>query len=83
MTNEAAEILSQYGGELRIDYSGRGMYGKTTAGLVVDTFQDFFNAIADCFHDCMEDNIIEEADIVIKALKNLQSDNMGNGYIFY
>lgn len=78
MTKEAAEIITEFGGELREDYSGRGMYGKTTAAVVFDGEQEFYSAIA----EVMECDI-EDRETVANALRNIRTDNMGKGMIFY
>lgn len=83
MKIEAANIIAEFNGEVREDYSGRGMFGKQTAGIVVDSLQDFFSAIADIMQECISDQDMESGDLVIEALRNIKSDNMGNGYIFY
>ena len=36
LRNAVAEICLDLGGKLRVDYSGRGMYGATCYGIVTD-----------------------------------------------
>lgn len=78
MTQEAAEIICEFGGEVREGYSGRGMYGKTTTGIVFDSEGDFFEAIG----EVMECDI-EDREEVAKAMRNLKTDSMGTGVIYY
>lgn len=78
MTRDAAEVITAYGGEIYENYSGRGMYGSETAGVVFDSEADFFEAIADLLENDEEDK--EE---VAKALRKLKTDNMGKSIIYY
>lgn len=50
------------------DYSGRGMYGKTTTGIVINHGEDEFRAI-----QIMGNFGVHDA----------RTDNMGKGTIFY
>lgn len=50
------------------EYSGRGMYGKTTAGIVINHGEDEFRAI-----QVMGNFGVHDA----------RTDNMGKGTIFY
>ena len=79
MDIKAAETLASYGElEVRKDYSGREIYGKTTAG-VTGTQEDFNNAIA----DLLEAGDEEDQIIVASALRNMKTDSMGLDVIFY
>lgn len=78
-----AELISEYGGELRENYSGRGMYGKETCGVVFDSERDFFHTLADMVKDGMEDNSADIMELLPEALKNLQTDSMGKSIIYY
>jgi hypothetical protein len=82
MTQKAAETLHRLGyeeGEIRPDYSGRGMFGKTTHGVVYDSMADFYTALAYVTAEGNE----EEREAVAGALENLNTDNMGFGVIVY
>jgi len=68
--------------ELRKDYSGRGMFGDTTAGIVVESFDEFLTGIGD-FLEYLTDDEIELANKVGKALMNIRTDNMGLKIIIY
>lgn len=83
MTKEVAELLNNYGGEIYDHYSGRGMYGKETVGIVFDTEFDFYNALAGCISDAAEDIDIGDLAFITDALRKLKSDNMGTGIIYY
>lgn len=51
MTKEQAEFIvgaltdQGYAGEIREDYSGRNMFGKTTTGVVAESFFDIIGAV--------------------------------------
>ncbi len=62
---------------LREGYSGRGMYGKTTTG-VVGSHSDVMKAIAAAAMDCKKEDqeeFLEDMD--------LATDSMGRSMIFY
>lgn len=79
MTEEAVEIISNYGGDIHENYSGRGMYGKTTSGIVFDTLQDFISVLG----DVMINEESEERLIVGEAISQISTDSMGRGIIIY
>lgn len=79
MLQDAADIITNYGGEERPDYSGRSMYGNKTTGIVFDNDEQFYKAIADVMIN--EDEV--ERQIVASALRKLRTDNMGTGIIYY
>ncbi len=79
MTEEAVEIISNYGGDIYENYSGRGMYGKTTSGIVFDTLQDFISVLG----DVMINEESEERLIVGEAISQISTDSMGRGIIIY
>lgn len=83
MKKEAAEILADAGGKLRETYSGRGMYGKETSGVMFDDEREFFRAIAGLIEDYVTDGNEEDASLLCEALKKLQSDNIGRSIIYY
>ncbi len=83
MKLETAELISEYGGELRENYSGRGMFGKETAGVVFESERDFFHALADIIKDGVEDNSADIGELIPEALKRIQTDNMGKNIIYY
>lgn len=79
MEKQAAEIITSYNGEIYEEYSGRGMFGKTTTGVKIENQEDFFNIIA----DILEDGDDEEREEVAKAMRKLKWDSLGLGLIFY
>ena len=81
MTPEAAEILGVHS-EVRDDYSGRCMYGRSTSAAV-GSWQDILSAAADILIDI--DNYDErEVECVAQALRGLRWDSMGRSdRIFY
>jgi hypothetical protein len=92
MNKEIAEMLIDYGNDLSIheDYSGRGMYGKTTTAITCDSKDDLMEAIGELFFEMILDakDMGEDYDTIkAKELKsvltNLRQDSLGRGYIFY
>lgn len=93
MNRELAEALVQaledegIDAELREDYSGRGMYGKTTAGVVFDgdiggVLQAVINN-ATCFIQ-EEDEPVDFFDLCERfSVGNLRTDGMGLQTILY
>jgi len=85
MTKEQAEFVAQLledddcEAEVREEYSGRGMYSRTTAGVVTDA------DIADILRILWErvrDGYIEDSDFP-EAPNNLRTDSMGRRTIIY
>lgn len=79
MDKTAAQLLADYPSQIIEDYSGRGMIGETTFGVVFDDNTDIFSTIADILSDGYED----EQEIVADALYWLKSDSYGTGIIYY
>lgn len=71
------EISSSYG-DVRTDYSGRGMYGKNCIGIDGDGNQ--LKVVAKLFVELAE---TELASIIDKLAARISSDNMGLGWIIY
>ena len=65
----------------RHDYSGRGMFGKTTWAVEVDGPTDFIVAVALAASE-FEPGSVEAADFCAD-LGNVREDQMGLGLIFY
>jgi hypothetical protein len=92
MNKDIAEMIIDYGNDLSLyeDYSGRGMYGKTTTAITCDSKDDLMGAIGECFFEMVLDakDMGEDYDTTgVKELKNvlrnLQQDSLWLGYIFY
>ena len=66
--------------DLREDYSGRGMYGKTTAG-VVGSFKELIAAVAAAGVSLEEGSA--DAEEFIKDMQCITIDNMARDYIIY
>lgn len=79
MKIEVAKIISEFGGELWEEYSGRGMYGSTTAAIEFDSESDFYAALGEVMECDMEDR--EEVAKYLRGRVNI--DNMGRGIIVY
>lgn len=97
MKEELAELIvdlfeeyTDFEVSLREGYSGRGMFGETTTGIVVDESPDKAMSIllAEILYGSLSRPINRDVELV-KDLCNLviavrySQDNMGHDYIFY
>lgn len=82
---EAAEKADTFSVEATLfpDYSGRAMYGRTTAGVTVYKMLDVALLAAVVVTVLHESGQEEKVDDFIHDLKNLRSDELGTGYIVY
>jgi hypothetical protein len=82
MKLEFAELLGNvnYNIDVREDYSGRGMYGRTTAGVVVEDLSEFLSAVGEAIEYGDEDEI---AMIAEELQKGVSTDSMGRSMIIY
>lgn len=81
MELKLAQLLESHNYDIRVeeDYSGRGMYGKTTAGIVCEEC-DIFEAIA----GIMEYGDQEEREYVADEIRRgFRTDSMGLSTIYY
>lgn len=62
--------------EIRDDYSGRGMFGKTTTGIVCGSIEEFVKS-------CVAATLEEPESMEEIFTENIRSDNMGLDIIFY
>jgi hypothetical protein len=94
MKLESAKLLesaaNHAGIELSIieDYSGRGMYGRTTAAVELNSSQDIFGILAvfidpDFNQEEESDNAEVDRYEMIDEIASLKSDNLGHNIIFY
>lgn len=82
MDIEVASILAGYGDlEVREDYSGRGMFGKTTTGLVGD-MPKVMRAIGEVMVSRNEDDI-ETIGYALANGDGFRIDSMGMSIIIY
>jgi len=81
MTKELADFFRnalEYAGEdaeVREDYSGRGMFGKTTVGIVFISSTLLMAAVLDYVRET-------KAEIQLD-FKSIRQDNIGRGIIWY
>jgi hypothetical protein len=75
------ELLEEEGFDLRRDYSGRGMYGKTCLGLVGDT-RDLIRFIRFIEREHADEYTNFPMDDV-DWLDDVREDSMGRSTIFY
>ena len=67
--------------DIREEYSGRGMFGETTSGIVIESESEFVSAIGQWLRD-MEDDEIETAKNIGRILADGYSvDSMGRSKI--
>ena len=81
LAKEIVNLMENFGEEAELyeDYSGKGMFGKTTAGVVVDNFNVLLTCIitnADSLVDCHGEPVFED-------IQNVKHDNMGVQIIIY
>lgn len=80
LTEKELELIQEVAGfngiELRVyeDYCGRGMYGETTTGLVVNNDREFKELMVEV---AAEDNDLG------RKLTRAKSDNLAFQYIYY
>jgi len=60
--------------EVREDYSGRGMYGRTVVAVVAESISEFYDAALD---------LVEDGEIKASDVKGLGTDGMGRGIVIY
>jgi hypothetical protein len=68
--------------QLREDYSGRGMYGSTTAGVIGDPGDITACAAYAAFVQGEEGKDVENEEMV-EDLRSMRSDSMGRDMIYY
>ena len=83
MTKKTAKLLVQHGGELRKDYSGRGMFGKTTAAVTFDSLVGFQSALMAAALELGSCNKRGTQEIRDELLGGFASDSMGHGIVVY
>jgi hypothetical protein len=82
MKQEAAELLKECADDdcsMRSDYSGRGMFGKSTHAVTFESMSDFHTALANAAWALGENSDAE----LLEELKGLGSDAMGTGIVVY
>ena len=80
LAEKLIEILDEVGeeGKLSEDYSGRGMYGKTTCGVTTNLSPaELINVIIQCA------DLLVENDQSLFPYPNIHSDSMGLSFIYY
>jgi hypothetical protein len=85
---EGAYDMGRGEDEIRIaaDYSGRGMYGQTTAGIVFDSLGTLLEAVAYTVAGLAaedEDADSEAVAALIDDLRRVRQDNLGRDTIIY
>lgn len=90
---KTAEDEGLDGVSLHENYSGRGMYGKTTAGIVCDSDGDLLAAVASAVWNFAgacgdpDEGGLDENDLsidtIVLALRRTSQDSMGRSRIIY
>lgn len=90
LTTAQALVEASMGSDHELDlyenYSGRGMYGESTAGVVCDDFAAFATALAAMLQTIADDEpglcdrFIEP---IVDEMRKLRHDSMGRQTIFY
>lgn len=86
MKEAVRDLIIGAGFEVREDYSGRGMNGKTCLGFVVESRGGggiFEAAVELTAQAASEFEGIDEFEEVIQALKGAKTDDLGRGSIIY
>jgi hypothetical protein len=92
MKREVAELIVEHGYDMEIyeDYSGRGMFGDTTTGVVCDSLRDFLAAVSEKFYEMIldakdlgEDYDTEDAKVLMENVGRIRLDNLGTSLIIY
>lgn len=79
---EAAERVG-FACEVYPDYSGRGMFGARTTGIVVPSMRAYAAACAEMGYRFAENGDTAGAMAAFRELKSVRSDNMGRDVIVY
>ena len=95
MDKEFVNGLIETNEELQIyeDYSGRGMFGATTTGIV-GTFDGFFSAVGEYAHELVHNALdakgtgdrvecLSKSEAFSESMRSLRWDNLGRQFIFY
>jgi hypothetical protein len=82
MRKEVAELLSEDMGEIRDDYSGRCMYGKSTHAVVFDGRGDYERALIYAAYE-VGNRGDDDVEGILRELTNLATDSMGMGIVVY
>ncbi len=69
--------------EARFNYSGRGMFGKTTCGVVLPKINNFICLVASTVQLNLEEEKEFDIDSFIDDVSSIKQDNMGHDIIVY
>jgi hypothetical protein len=69
--------------EVMSEYSGRGMYGEQTSGVVVDSMAEFLSALGTYLSNAECQDEAETIREIGEAIRDLNVDNMGMSIILY
>lgn len=87
MTLEVAQGIADAAADLGVDvrvnkgYSGRGMFGKKTTGLVYNNWRSLLQAVAE--YSARAINEGTNFDDLMDDLRDLSEDNLGREIIIY
>jgi len=79
LAQRICEAIAECGEDatLNLAYSGRGMEGRTTNGVICDDFTIIIQAIINCADSFIEDEMPEF------SVNNLRADSLGKRVIIY
>lgn len=90
--NDIYIITNEIGAEVRDEYSGRGMFGKTTTAIVAESkefiilgISALLEDILDCDYDDLDQSDIERArelNMLIYKVSRASQDSMGTIVIY-
>ncbi len=80
-TAHLLERCSETNVDVNTEYSGRGMHGRTTYGVVVNDLAAFVHAVANAAAE-LEPGSMEVIDFC-EDMRRIKQDDMGKGLIFY
>jgi len=80
LAKQLVELLEDRGEDasLREDYSGRGMYGRSTAGVVCDGIGTLLKAVLEDAH-----LFVEDGSPMYDRISSFSTDSMGYSTIIY
>jgi hypothetical protein len=73
--DDLEQAAADHGCDLRTDYDGRGMHGKTCIGLAADSVPDVVKALVQF--------AASDPDLASELLNSWSLDDMGKGVIVY
>jgi len=87
LAERIVEILREFDDRAEIyeDYSGRGMFGRTTTGVVFSNYTALMQALYCLGHDIAEECVDDDTEYydTLAEIGKFRFDNLGLDYIVY